>query len=180
MKPELVEPGFWQRIQGMIDADFGEGATRKIMGDLVPVVIPTKKTQSLYLVPGKWVAALLNGFQDFEVAYLGLWLGDFADDRFRPSLPILEKLSELTDRILVVHQKAAEAFTYGRSILREGVASLSPSLKRGQRVIVKDREGHVIGLAALSVDGQTYTKLAREKLVAKNLVDIGWYVRKMG
>lgn len=180
MKPELVEPGLWQRIQGLIDADFGEGATKKIMGDLVPVVIPTKRAQSLYLVPGKWVATLLEGFEDFDVAYLGLWLGDFADDRFRPSLPILEKMSELTDRILVVHQKAAEAFTYGRSILREGVAGLSQSLKRGQRVIVKDKQGHVIGLAALSVDGQIYTKLAKEKLVAKNLVDIGWYVRRMG
>ncbi|MHA2071727.1 MAG: PUA domain-containing protein [Candidatus Thorarchaeota archaeon] len=98
-------------------------------------------------------------------------------ERFRLSLQILGPLAELTDRVLVVSRQGAESFTYSRSILKESVIKLDPHLKRGQRVIVLNKNGEVLGLAALSIDGNKLKRLARNRLVGKNLVDIGAYLR---
>ena len=179
MDPELVDPVDWESLEKNIDSDFGVGTTKALLGKLVPVVMEHGRTKSYYLIPNKWVESVLEGFEHFDIRLLGLWLGDFTKGRMRLSLPILEQLSKLTENIMVVSTQGAELFTYGRSILKEGVINLRPSLKRGQRVIVKDQDGNVLGLAQLVVDAFMRTRIGKEKLVAKNLVDIGWYIRRM-
>ena len=99
------------------------------------------------------------------------------DGRFRLSLQILDALAKVTDRILKVSRQGAESFTYSRSILKESVIKLGTHLKRDQRVIVVNKDGEVLGLAALSVDGNKLKRLAKDRLVGKNLVDIGAYLR---
>ena len=180
MKPEFIDPVHWELVMKQLDSDFGEGITNKILGNLAPAMIEHGNTKSMYLVPHDWMFLVDQDFNDFEVRYLGIWLGDMISDKLRLSLPILDKLSEFTENILVVTQKSAEAFTYGRSVLKEGVIRLNTSLERGQRVIVKDKEGHILGLAVLSVDGRLVDRLGKDKLVAKNLTDIGWYLRRLG
>lgn len=179
MNPELVDPVEWESIVKKIDSDFGEGITKSLLGNLVPVVIEHSFTRSFYLVSSNWVESVREGYTGFDIRLAGIWLGDLSKGNFRISLPILEQLSHHTENIMIVSKHGAELFTYGRSILKEGVVSLKPSLKRGQRVIVKDQDGNALGLAMLTVDGFMRTRIGKEKLIAKNLVDIGWYIRRM-
>lgn len=180
MKPELVDPIDWENIAKQIDKEFGLGTTRALTGDRIPVVMDHGKARSYYLIPMKWIPVIEEGFDDFDVRLLGIWLGDISHDKLQLSLPILERLASLTENILVVSKQGAQVFTYGKSILKEGVVHLKPSLKRKQRVIVKDREGNVLGLAVLVVDAFMRHQIGKEKLVARNLIDIGWYLRRMG
>ncbi len=179
MDPELVDPIVLESVIKKVDSYFGKGTMKAIRGKLIPVVMEHKETKSFYLVPSSWAETVREGFTKFDVRLLGIWLGDLSEGRIRLSLPILEQLSNLTENVMIVSKHGAELFTYGRSILKEGVVSLKPSLKRGTRVIVKDQQGNVLGLAMLAVDGFMRTLIGREKLVAKNLVDIGWYLRRM-
>ncbi len=180
MIPELVDPVVWSDIKNQIDGDFGQGVTQKVLADLVPVMLERNENQSIYLIPNDWVRSLNMDFEGFTLSSLGTWLGDLSDGRFRLSIAILDQIARYTDRQLVVSRRGAESFTYGRSILRASVVKLTPTLKRRQRVIVKDTRGDCIGLAALSVDASRIDRLGPEKLVAKNLVDIGWYIRRFG
>ncbi len=180
MKLELADPILWQSVQTQIDSDFGEGVTRSILANRVPAVIAREGSQSIYLIPYDWMTLADENLDDFEMHHIGLWLGDMVDERFRLGLPILEHLSTLTENIIIVNRLSAESFTYGKSIIKEGVVRLNTTLKRRQRVVVIDQDGQVIGLAALSIDGERLVRLSKEKLVAKNLVDIGWYLRRMG
>ncbi|MDF1540191.1 MAG: hypothetical protein P1Q69_14955 [Candidatus Thorarchaeota archaeon] len=180
MKPELVDPIEWEKIGKHIDEEFGKGITKKLLGDLVPVVMANEKVRSFYLIPMKWVAILEEGFEGFDVRLLGLWLGDISSDKLQLSLPIQERLAPLTENILVVTKQAAQVFTYGKSVIREGVVHLKTSLKRKQRVIVQDREGNVLGLAMLVVDAFMRHQIGKDRLVARNLIDVGWYLRRMG
>lgn len=179
MNPEFVDPIEWESIVKKVDSDFGVGTMKALVRGLIPVVMDHNNIRSFYLIPIDWAESVREGFPNFDIRLLGLWLGDLSKGRLRLSLPILEQLSKQTENILVVSTHGAELFTYGRSILKEGVVSLKPSLKRGQRVIVKDQEGNVLGLAMLVVDGFMRTRIGKEKLVAKNLVDIGWFIRRM-
>ncbi|TFF91391.1 hypothetical protein EU545_04270 [Candidatus Thorarchaeota archaeon] len=177
---ELIEPHFWDDIKEQIDRDFGQGVTRRLLGDRAPVLIDRGKKQAVYLIPMDWVQLVDSDFGGYRLRYLGVWLGEMSGDTFMLSIGVLPDIDPLTDSKIVVHRKGAEAFTYGRSILKESVRSLPRHLRRGQRVLVKDESGACIGLAALAVDGALLDRLGAEKLVAKNLVDIGWFLRRYG
>ncbi|MFX1331421.1 MAG: PUA domain-containing protein [Promethearchaeota archaeon] len=177
MKPELVEFTEWNELTEQLDDEFGEGISKALLGDHAPVAIPQGDTKSFYLIPKKWMTDIDDIGKDYEIHSLGIRLGDMTRGGFRLSLHILEELAKVTDRKLVVSRQGAESFSYGRSILKESVIRLNPDLRRGQRVIVLNKDSEVLGLAALSVDGNKLKRLAKNRLVAKNLTDIGAYLR---
>ena len=177
MKPELVDPIEWKEISNQLDDEFGEGVSKALVGDRVPVAISRGDARSYYLIPNRWITHIEEERAPFEIQSIGLRVGDMSKDRLRLSLHILEELAKHTDRIIIVSRQGAESFTYGRSILKESVSKLPAHLKRNQRVIVLNKDRQVLGLAALSIDGYKLHRLAPDRLVAKNLVDIGAYLR---
>ena len=180
MDIELVESTYWNRISSQIDEEFGEGVTHKLIRERVPVRIEDEPLNSIYLVPREWVRIIESTISGLDVYSLGLWFGDAHQDRLRLSLPILNPLAELTSNLIHVERIAAESFTYGRSIIKESVIDVDQSLKRRQRVIILNEIDEVLGLAELAVDAARIPYLKAEDLVAKNLIDIGWYIRRLG
>lgn len=177
MKPELLDPVEWNEITEQLDDEFGEGVSKMLLGEKAPVAIARGDVKSFYLIPMGWMSSIEDIGVDFDMHSLGIRMGDLKDGKFRLSLQILDALAKITDRRLVVSRQGAESFTYSRSILKESVLKLGTHLKRDQRVIVVNKDGEVLGLAALSVDGNKLKRLARDRLVGKNLVDIGAYLR---
>ena len=184
MIPKLVEPVEWQALAEEIDREFGEGISKTVLGSRQPLYMVEGETKRLYLVPPEWIESLfLNGEPrktSFSPRFLGKEVGTFLKGHLRLGLHVLPEMVGMTQNLLKVTGKAGEAFTYGRSILKEGVVEIEPSLERGERVLVQGEDGYCLGLAALSIDAAKIGRLAPEKLVAKNLTDIGWYIRRLG
>ncbi|MHA1768797.1 MAG: PUA domain-containing protein [Candidatus Thorarchaeota archaeon] len=174
----------WESITEQIDGEFGTGVTKGLLGGRVPVALADAETRTLYIIPVEWVEKVVN--QDeaisafFELRLMGIELGQMAKSRFFLSLQVLPFLQSLTENILVVSSRGAEAFTYGKSILKESVVGMPRWLKRGQRVLIVNEDRECIGIAALALDAERVNRLAPDKLVAKNLADIGWYIRRLG
>ncbi|MHA1904838.1 MAG: PUA domain-containing protein [Candidatus Thorarchaeota archaeon] len=180
MKPELVDAVEWDALIAQIDADFGQGVSQDLLRDRAPVTLQRGNVKSYYLVPSTWLHRLEDDMEGFRHHFLGEYLADVSDGKVRLSLPILERLVDLTESIMIVSRRGAEAFTYGRSILKQSVIELNPKLKRGQRVLVLNEDRECLGLARLSIDASILKRLAKDKLVGKNLIDIGWYIRRLG
>ena len=184
MIPELVDPLEWEAISESIDSEFGLGITKAILGSRQPLFLVDGEVKRLYLVSSSWIEHLFVDDEPqpttFSLRFLGKEFGTFVKDRLRLGLQLLPELAELTENLLEVTSQAGEAFTYGRSILKEGVVRIQPDLKRGERVLIMDNSGHCLGIASLSIDAAKIDRLAREKLVAKNLADIGWFIRRLG
>jgi ribosome biogenesis protein Nip4 len=180
MKPVLVDMIEWEHIAHQLDGDFGEGVTRALMGDAIPVSIDRGNEKSLYLIPREWVSIIEKLDDNIDVKSLGFWVGNLSGGYLKLSLPAVEVVLPHTLNVLMVAKQAAESFTYGRSILKESVLYMDESLQRGQPVIVVNEANQSLGLASLTVDARMVNKLGKEKLVAKNIIDIGWFVRKMG
>jgi ribosome biogenesis protein Nip4 len=176
----LVDPIDWTSVKEQIDEEFGEGVTRSLLGDRVPVVLSKGDTKTFYLIPTDWMAMVTEEGEKRNIQFIGKELGSIAKGRFRLSLQILSELKELTESVIVVSKQSAEAFTYGRSVLKESVVELDSKLKRGQRVLVLNQNRECLGIASLSIDAAKLNRLSGEKLVAKNLVDIGWFIRRLG
>ncbi|MFW9907531.1 MAG: PUA domain-containing protein [Candidatus Thorarchaeota archaeon] len=181
MKLQLLDTVEWANITQSMDAEFGEGVTKAILGNLTPIAISDRDIRTIYLIPVTWMSVALEevpaGF-DFHLA--GKQLGVMTKDRFRLSLQILPELLKLTTKVLIVSKRGAEAFTYGRSILKESIVWYDPELKRGQRVLVVNEDNDCLGIAALSTDAMRIDRLSQDSLVGKNLVDIGWFIRRLG
>lgn len=180
MKMELVDPVDWTSIIEQIDIEFGAGVTKRLLGDRVPVTMTRGSTRTFYAIPTKWMSSLTELTESLDIQFIGKQLGSVEKGRFRLSLQILGDMVEMTDSFIIVSRQGAEAFTYGRSIIRQSVLELNPSLVRGQRVLVLNENKECLGIAALSVDASKLQRLGADKLVAKNLVDIGWFIRRLG
>ncbi|MHA2602061.1 MAG: hypothetical protein AM324_008045 [Candidatus Thorarchaeota archaeon SMTZ1-83] len=176
MTIELVDPNDWATVTHGIDGEFGDGTTKALLGNLAPITIQKGESSVVYLIPMDWISRI-EEYGGYDVKSMGVRMGDLSKGKFRFSLQILPTLAEITDRVLVVSQKGAETFTYGRSIIKESVVRLDPSMRKGQRILVLNERLECLGLAALSIDGDRLDRLATDKLVARNLVDIGAYVR---
>jgi len=181
MTLSLVNPVEWNSYTEQIDEVYGKGVTKGLLGDRVPVVLRQGKNEMIFLIPTQWMTHVIEEEEEgLDIQFIGKQLGEITKGGIRISLQILDELKELTDRTILVTKHAAEAFTYGRSILKESVLELNPELKRGQRVLVLNENNECLGLASLSIDGNRLNRLGKEKLVAKNLVDIGWFIRRLG
>lgn len=180
MKMELVDPVDWGSIIEQIDIEFGAGVTKSLLGNLVPVTMSRGSTKIFYAIPTDWMSKLTEIAETLDIQFIGKELGSIDKGRFRLSLHILVELTELTESFIIVSQRGAEAFTYGRSIIRQSVLELHTSLVRGQRVLVLNENRECLGIAALSVDASKLKRLGGHRLVAKNLVDIGWFIRRLG
>ncbi len=177
MSIELVDDKMWNTIEQMLNSDFGPGVARKLRGPLLPVKIKRGGRIYIYLIPPEWRDRFSLRDDTFTIQSMGVWLGQLKEDHIDLSLSAAQRIANMTDRNIIVSNKGAEAFTYGRSILKQSVVRLTPGLLRGQRVIVLDERGVCLGVAALSVDSALINRLSAEDLVAKNLIDIGWYIK---
>jgi ribosome biogenesis protein Nip4 len=181
MNPQLLDPIEWTAIMQSIDTEFGEGISKILLADLTPIAMIDRDIRTIYLIPKTWMSIILEEVPiGFGFHLVGKQLGAMAKKRFRLSLQILPELVKLTTKVLIVSSKGAEAFTYGRSIIKESIVWYDPELKRGQRVLVVNEEHDCLGIAELSVDATRISRLSQDSLVGKNLVDIGWFIRRLG
>jgi ribosome biogenesis protein Nip4 len=180
MKMELVDPVDWTAIIEQIDIEFGAGVTKSLLGNLVPVTMSRGSTKIFYAIPTDWMTKLTEVAETLDIQFIGKELGSIDKGKFRLSLQILTELTNLTESFMIVSRKGAEAFTYGRSIIKQSVLELSSSLVRGQRVLILNENRECLGIAALSVDATRLKRLGADRLVAKNLVDVGWFIRRLG
>ncbi len=181
MKPQILDTIEWESIARSIDTEYGDGISRKLLGARTPIVLIDKDWRNIYLVPTAWMRRLLEETPvGFDYHLVGRQLGVVAKDGFRLSLQIIPELVKLTTKVVIVSRRGAEAFTYGRSILKASVVWYEPNLKRGQRVLIVNEEHDCLGIASLTVDATRIEYLSQDSLVGKNLVDIGWFIRRLG
>jgi len=180
LKPELADPHDWDLAKQQIDGGFGEGVTDKLVGGLLPVTLEHETSRSFYLVPKDWMDHFENDFGPFTPQSLGTWVGDLSSGRFTFAISVLDRLVGLTKNLIVVSREGAEALTYGKSILKHSVKETGQGLKRGQYVLVMNGNGECLGLAVMSVDTDKLHRLSPKELVAKNVMDVGWYIRRFG
>lgn len=178
MPLELAEPVEWRGIKQQIDRDFGKGAAEKLRKNHLLAKIIKNSKQSYYLISENWRNLLEGGLEAYKPEFGGIWLGEMYEGEFRIGLHVLDELTEITQSKVIVSDVGAESFTYGRSILKESVITIGIGLKRGQKVIIQSNMGDSLGYAQLTIDSSRIDRLSDESLVAKNLADVGWYLRK--
>ncbi|MFC1723192.1 hypothetical protein ACFL0V_03560 [Nanoarchaeota archaeon] len=96
----------------------------------------------------------------------GLFLGEEKGKHFQPSVALLDLISPLTDRKVVIDDKAEWLFLCGRDIFQESI--IQNPVKSGLALIT-NLQGEILG----------YGKMSSERGIAiENLLDRGDYLRR--
>ena len=80
----LVDPVEWTSLIEQIDDEFGEGVTKSLLGDRVPVVLEKGRTKTFFLIPTNWMShATEEESERLDIQFIGKELGSIAKSRFR-------------------------------------------------------------------------------------------------
>ena len=81
---------------------------------------------------------------------------------------------ESQERVVRVNEKAESLFIYGRDVSGESVLDVKPELDQNEVCVVGNERGEAIGLGKLLVTGD---RLKEQRMVIKNMTDVGSYLR---
>jgi 60S ribosome subunit biogenesis protein NIP7 len=81
-------------------------------------------------------------------------------------------------RKVEVSDKGEQAVLYGRDIRSSQAKDYPSIIRKGEKVIVVNRLKETIAVGKALVDGDKFSAVPKEKVVVKNILDRGWYLRK--
>jgi ribosome biogenesis protein Nip4 len=153
---------------------------------------PTKEQileqNSFIIAEGRWrellmtnhsTAQLLKKYQITPYT-IGLGLGEFQGKDFLVSLSGGSFLSPNSKKIAIVNSKAEQAFLFKNPILEGSVMEINRELNLGDKIFVLNKNSLFLGIGQLVKELKEWQKgkVKEKRIIIKNLMDLGWYLRK--
>ncbi len=114
---------------------------------------------------------------------LGFHVGRIRKNKFIPSLELGYAAVAKTNVYVIVNDKGEKNFLYGKDIFTESIIDIGTTIREKQIVLVlNDRHEYTgIGRALGAITKRRDKILApRRKVIVKNIIDLGWYLRRGG
>jgi len=165
-------------IQNAIDKLFGEKIAEKFIQNK-HLIIGEGKWKEIFLVSDKMITileAMANKKQPYS---LGMQIGELdKNKKFKLSLEAVFEIVKFTSHLIKLTAKGAQTILYGRNISFSQVDKICyDDAKEGDYTILLDENGFPIGLGKILHD-LAKMQLIRFKICIKNIIDLGWYLRK--
>jgi len=113
---------------------------------------------------------------------IGLYFGFIKKGFFFLSLEGAEFLYSnkhiLEKNQIIVNIKGEKSILYGNNILKKMVSNFSMELKINDLVIVLSEIKEIIAIGIVKVNGNDFYNLKSDDIIALNLIDKGYYLRK--
>ncbi|MHA1671231.1 MAG: NIP7 pre-PUA domain-containing protein [Promethearchaeota archaeon] len=140
------------------------------------------KKYLVYLISEKLRKLILSFQNDVSMTSAGLYLGFLSRNNFFLSLEgaevfLKEKLIP-DQNILNVTNKGEKGILYGNPIIKRRVFNIPSDLQKNSILLVLNKSRKLIALARSEIDYTNFKLLNQEDLVAINLIDKGYYLRR--
>ena len=128
-----------------------------------------KKGDQYFLATEDLKKAMAKGF-----FYVGSYLGKVKNGVFYPGFEFLRMLSQKNANCVVVDEKTEWLFICGRDIFKRGIAGTKRSAKRGDYVLVLNKNGETLGYGRVTCVFDEVKK----GVAVKNILDLGDFLRR--
>ncbi len=112
----------------------------------------------------------------------GVYFGFIKKGVFFLSLEGAEFLHKLDkfpiNRRVVVNEKEEKSILYGNNILKKMVRTMPLELKKNDFLAVFNQNHEIIAISRARIDSSSFKKMDPNNIVALNLLDKGYYLRK--
>ncbi len=164
-------------VQNAIDNLFGEKIAEKFIQNK-HLIIGEGKWKEIFVVSDKMIT-ILKAIADKKQPYsLGMQIGELdKNKKFKLSLEAVFEIVKYTSHKIQLSAKGAQTILYGRNISFSAVDKIYYKAKKGDYAILLDENGFPIGLGKILHD---FAKMQQNqfKICIKNIIDLGWYLRK--
>ncbi|MHA1783683.1 MAG: hypothetical protein ACTSVY_08500 [Candidatus Helarchaeota archaeon] len=124
---------------------------------------------------------LIKDLPEREIEYLGILLASILKNgKISYHFEILNLIAEKTIRKIIVNSKGEQTTLYGKNITKKMLQSSFFEFKKGQKVLVLNKYREVLGLGTSLFNYKDLKNLHEKKVIFKNMIDKGWYLRKGG
>lgn len=140
------------------------------------------KFPSIYLIPND-LAKTLNRYKlENNINSAGLYFGFIKRNKFLLSLEgseFLYKLNLFSEKYKVsLNIDGEKSVLYGNNITKKMILNISHDLKKNNLVLVFNQVNELISIANIKADYSTIQNFKPTEVIALNLVDKGYYLRK--
>jgi ribosome biogenesis protein Nip4 len=146
------------------------------------IALNKNKYPSIYLIPNNLAKDLVNFQQNISVLSAGLYLGFIKKGEFHLSLEGAEFLLNYNcfsrSQKLIVNKSGEKSILYGNRITKSMLAKIPTELKKDAILLVFNLNNEFIAIAKSQVNYSIYKNLNHNDVIAINLVDKGYYLRK--
>ncbi len=174
---------FVKRVRARSADWFGRDYFGEIFQDTVFVIKERKKSLSLYAISSLlWekLQDLLN-VQGLKIESVGVWVGEVKEENFNPSLELMQLIApHIRGRTMYLTERGSQIFVYGHNVLAQSVKKVTRDVSKNDIVLVRSFEGLPIGMAKILENPKKIRKMNDDEVFAKNLLDVGWYIRSGG
>ncbi|MFW9922129.1 MAG: PUA domain-containing protein [Candidatus Thorarchaeota archaeon] len=110
---------------------------------------------------------------------IGLGFGEFKGNNLLLGLGGLYLLSEITKKKITISEDAEQLFLYSRNIFGDSIIECTGSYEKGVKVLVVNQKKDVLGIGKFEIDSDEIKNPEnKQREIVKNLIDLGWYLRK--
>jgi len=143
---------------------------------------PNDKYPSVYFVSAE-LSEIIDKFKFNDIIMsAGVYFGFVKNNKFFLSLEGAELLYNFQivneNKYIYVNDEAEKAVLYGNPIKKEMITSVSKELKKEDILLIFNHTNEMISIAQSLVNYNNYQNANPKEIIARNLVDKGYYLRK--
>ena len=143
---------------------------------------PNDKYPSVYLISTELSEVISKSKFKANIMSAGVYFGFVKNNNFFLSLEGAELLHNFRisneNNYLYVNNEAEKAVLYGNPIKKEMIVNISKELKKEDILLIFNLSNELISLACSLMNFENYLKTNPKEIIAVNLVDKGYYLRK--
>lgn len=145
------------------------------------------KEFSFTIAEGKWKEIQISNKEVSGILFekkispysIGANFGEIKDDKIELGLFGLQLIGKKSEKTVIITPEAEQAFLYRKDIYYDSIVDINEELKKDNKVIVKNKEGDILGIGKVSIESiSEKAKKIGNVIAIRNLMDLGWYLRK--
>lgn len=165
-------------VRVWVGRNFGSGLAREIFRNKELVELANSKSELFLLPEGlSQMFSKIGFFNHFF--YAGFFIGTQKGRRFLPSLGLAQELLKLglKKKLVRVDVKTENLFIMGRDAFSRGIISASADIRKGDLVVVVNKDFEALGFGEVVVPAVAVGELGN-RVAVENVVDIGDFIRR--
>ncbi|MFX1373518.1 MAG: PUA domain-containing protein [Promethearchaeota archaeon] len=139
------------------------------------------KFPNIYLIPESQIK-LLTTLDNNKIISVGLYFGFIKKGNFYLSLEGAEFLyfNKIISgfKKVQVNNNGEKSILYGNNLLKKMILAILDSFEQNDILLIFNKNEEILALAQSKIDYQFIQKVHPNKVIAKNLIDKGFYLRE--
>lgn len=142
------------------------------------MIIGIGNWKEVFLVSNQLIG-IFHEFKDYRNPYfIGIHFGDINRDKFRISLEGISLISEYVEEKTILNDSGEKKVIYGRDLSKQDIHYIPTHIQKDELSILINEKKEVLALGKYLFKKEEIELLNNTQKIIKNIIDIGWYLRK--